>query len=84
MEGHDVEETEENKVGVMVAETHPDTVTEELDAEETEGLGVKDWPPVNVIELLPLELTERDMAGDGEWVEVKEEEPQEEALGEED
>ena len=33
---------------------------------------------------LPLELTERDMVGEGEWLGVMEEEPQEEALGEED
>ena len=58
MEGHEVDEMEGDKVGVMVAETHPDTVTEELDVEETEGLGVKVRPTVSVIELLPLELIE--------------------------
>ena len=53
MEGLDVEEMEGDKVGVMEAESHPDTVTEELDVGETDGLGVKVRPPVNVIELLP-------------------------------
>ena len=53
MEGQEEEEVEGDKVGVMVTETHHDTVTEELDVEETEGLGVKDRPPVDVIELLP-------------------------------